>query len=164
MNRIDFHTMSLIAQQIRDALGDEDDSITFWDTLDGETDARDILEYLLEQTREAEAFADAIKARADAMHARSKRIAARGTAHRVAMMAVLKAAGERRAELTEATIGTSKGRDRVVVYNDAEIPTQLCKVVKSPDAAAIKKQLLAGVDVPGARLETGPDSLTVRAR
>ena len=40
----------------------------------------------------------------------------------------------------------------------------LCVTDVRPDKAAIKEKLSAGVKVPGARLETGPDGVSVRIK
>jgi len=50
----------------------------------------------------------------------------------------------------------------VQIVNEDSVPTQLCKIVRSPDKTAIKKLLEAGEVVPGAQLQRGADGVTVR--
>jgi len=51
-----------------------------------------------------------------------------------------------------------------MITNPEEIPSQLCKVTRTPDKAEIKKQLLAGEKIEGASLETGPSTISVRMK
>jgi hypothetical protein len=58
----------------------------------------------------------------------------------------------------------SATRPSVVIEDEASIPSQLCKVVKSPDKSAIKAALEQGEVVPGASLSAPSQTLTVRVR
>jgi Siphovirus Gp157 len=60
------------------------------------------------------------------------------------------------------TISRTKPRLSLRIVSEADIPSQLCKSV--PDSAAIKAQLEAGETVPGAVLEAGEASITVRVK
>jgi hypothetical protein len=44
------------------------------------------------------------------------------------------------------------------------IPTQLCKITKTPDKTAIKKLLEAGENIEGAELSRGPLTVSVRMK
>lgn len=153
-----------MAASLRDMLGDDFDEVTFLDTLEGETDAMDIADRLIASALDADAMADAIKAQETELRARRDRMESRANAYRHQMMTLLDAIGVKKLERPRATISKRAGSTRVVIVDDAAIPSQLCKVVQTPDKAAIKAQLQAGEAVPGAALEMGPDSLSVRVK
>ena len=52
----------------------------------------------------------------------------------------------------------------VVIHDEKAIPTQLCKTTVTPDKAEIKKQLKAGVEIDGAYLFTGEQTISVRMK
>jgi hypothetical protein len=154
--------IEIVAATLRDQLGEEYDEATFLDTLDGETDAMDIADRLIADIQGDEALSAAAKAQARALHDRASRIADRATAHRAALCALLKAMGEKKLERPAATVSVRPGNVSAHITDPEAIPTQLCKVVKQPDKAAIKAHLVAGEKVPGAELIRGNDILTVR--
>jgi hypothetical protein len=57
------------------------------------------------------------------------------------------------------------GVESVELSDGATIPAEFCTVVPAqlkPDKAAIKKAIKSGAEIPGARLVTGDDVLTIR--
>lgn len=143
-----------------------DDGETFWDTLDGETDVLDMIDRHLAASQDDAALAAAIKAQEDDLRARRQRIELRSAAHRDAIRLIMQAAGQRKLERPRGTISLSAARLSVQIIDDTAIPSQLCtvKTITSPDKAAIKAQLEAGEDVPGACLVRGDETLTVRVK
>lgn len=153
-----------IANDVRAALGDDFDEETFLDTLDGETDATDILSVLIQERQEAEAHVLASKEMASNYTARAKRLANKSSAMKSAIHALLLAIGERKISHPLATISIVKGREGVEIINDKDVPRRLCKVTHTPDKAAIKAQIDAGEKVPGAILTTSPESVSIRIK
>jgi len=163
MNRhVDLPLIARVSAELRDMLGDDWDEQTFMDTLDGETDAADIADALLAGMQDDDALAEAIKAQADALAARAKRIAARAAAQKRTLLAVLDATGLRKMERPRGTISRRAGGVSLVITDEAAIPSQLTRTRVEPDKAAIKAQLQAGEDVPGAALVRGDDTISVR--
>ena len=160
----DLPLIARVAEQIREMLGDDYDDDAFLDTLDGETDAADILDRVVAKMQDAEALADAIRGQIAELTARRQRIDARAEAMRATLLTIIDAMGMTKVERPRATISRRAGLLSVRITDETAIPTQLCKVVQSPDKAAIKKQLQAGEAVPGATLEAGPDGVTVRVK
>lgn len=160
--RFDPHLIETVAAELRDMLGEDFDEETFLNTLDGETDALDVADALISGMQDAEALAVAAKTQADALKARSDRLKARSAAYKGRMLTLMDAIGQKKLERPAATISRRAGSLSVQITDEASVPSQLCKVVTTPDKTAIKKQLEAGEDVPGARLERGPDGVTVR--
>ena len=159
--RIDLQHIRRMADEIR-AMVDDDNAETFLDTLDGETDAMDILGHLIEDREDATAQAKACDEVAKKYADRAKRLRARGDAMKRAMGDVIDAMGQRKVQHPLGTVSRVQGRTSVYVANPDAVPTQLCKMVKQPDKTAIKKSLDAGEDVPGAELRTGEDTVMVR--
>jgi hypothetical protein len=157
---IDLPTIRAMAEEIRALSGDDDQ--TFLDTLDGETGAAEIAERLVADMREAAAMAEAAKAQARALSERAARFEARAKANRAQLGPLLDAMGRRKLVLPAATISRTKGRPRLVIDAPDDVPTQLCRIKREPDRDAIEASLKSGETVPGARLEAGPETVTVR--
>lgn len=162
--RANIPLISQISADIADMLGDDFDPDTFWDTLDGETDVLDIADHIIRKMQEDAALAAASKAQADDLAKRAKRIGERANAHKAALLTLLDASGQKKLERPAATVSRRKGSLSVAITDEREVPSQLMaiKTTAAPDKTAIKKQIEAGVDVPGAALVRGNDSVTVR--
>lgn len=151
-----------VSEQLTDMLGEDFDPEAFWDSLDGETDAVDLIDRLLSGRQDAKALADAIKAQADQLSARRKRLEERAKAFDKTLLSILDATGQKKVERPQATVSRRTGSLSVLIRDEADIPSQLCKLTVSPDKTAIKKQLQEGEEVPGAELVRGDDGVTVR--
>ena len=162
--KIDTHFIAAVSADLADMLGDDFDPATFWDTLDGETDALDLIDRLLATMQEDEALEAAIRAQEADLKRRRDRIAARVPAKRKALAAILHATGQKKVERPRATVSLRPGVVSVRIINEADIPSQLqtVKTTTAPDKAAIKKHLEAGEAVPGAELVRGDETISVR--
>jgi hypothetical protein len=163
MRKIDTNTIAAVAQEIRDILGDDFDDVTFWDSLDGEVDAGDILDRLIWKTQNDLHMIAAIKEHEAKLRNRRNRIEARVSANRAAMLSIMDAAGVKKAERPCATLTRRNGSASVHITDENAIPSQLCQIRRVPDKTAIKAQLEAGDDVPGAEIQIGADSVTMRS-
>ena len=161
---VNIREIEIISAEIKDILGEEFDAATFFDTLDGETNIGDLIETLILSKADAEANQIGAKKVADDFTARVNRMAHRQKSISTVLGRILDAMGEKKIVHQLATISRTKPRESVVVFDEKEVPTQLCKTVVTPDKAAIKKQLEAGEAVPGARLEKGAAGLTIRIK
>ena len=161
--RINIGNIQQWADEIRAVTDDQE---TFLDTLDGQTDALDVLDALMIERAKASAAEDAAKAVAGIFADRAKRQVEKQASLSRMMGKVLDAIGETKIQRPIGTISRTKARQSVEVYDGAEIPTQLLrtKITIEPDTAAIKAQLEAGETVPGARFKTGEPGITVRIK
>lgn len=162
--RADLRLIETVSEQLSEMLGDDFDPETFWDSLDGETDALDILDHLLASMQEDDVLAGATKAYASDLSSRASRIAARAAAKKKTLGLILDAAGQKKVERPRGTVSRLAGRLSVQITDETSVPSQLCKTTVAPDKAAIKKQLDAGEIVPGAELVRGEDSVSVRVK
>ena len=143
-----------------------DDEETYSDTLEGETNVMDLLDGEIAAMQFDEALAEAIKAQEDALRVRRERVSMRAEAHKKNLKLILKHAVLQKAERPRATVSIRPGSLSVRIVDEAEIPSQLMreKVTRAPDKAAIKAQIEAGVEVPGAVIERGDDTVSVRVK
>lgn len=151
-----------MSDNIRAMVGDDEDC--FLDTLDGETDAMDVLGKLIQERQEIQANEAAVKNLAKTYQERAARLNAKADAISQTIGHLLDAIGSKKVAHPLATVSRTKARQSVVVTNPEEIPTQLTKVKRSPDLAAIKEQLEAGEFVPGAEIKLGNPGVTVRVK
>ena len=159
----------LVDKQMIERIAEElapyaDDVEAFWDTLDGETDVMDLVGTLLENIAKAESDNEAILSLIDKYHDRAKLIRNRKDKLKSTLQNILVATGQKKIPHALATVSMRKGGQSVKIVNDEEIPSQLCKVVKIPDKAAIKNQLLAGENIDGAVLLQAPDTISIRMK
>jgi hypothetical protein len=159
---IDYEEIRRMSDNIRAMVGDDEDC--FLDTLDGETDAMDVLGKLIQERQEIQANEVAVKALAKTYQERAAKLNAKADAISQTIGHLLDAIGSKKVAHPLATVSRTKARQSVLVTNPEEIPTQLTKVKRSPDLAAIKKQLEAGEFVPGAEIKLGNPGVTVRVK
>jgi hypothetical protein len=69
-----------------------------------------------------------------------------------------------RVDAPDLSASLSAGRAPLVITDEEAIPSQLCRITRSPDKVAIKKALEAGEAIPGAALGEPSSILTVRTR
>ena len=141
-----------------------DDPETFLDTLEGQTDALEVLRRCVLARAEAAAQEAATKELAAIYFARSRRLAEKQDSLSQFIGEILDAIGETKVQLDVATISRIAGRPKVNLIDEDQIPTQLTKVTYKPDLVAIKAQLEAGEIVPGAELTQGNKSINVRIK
>ncbi|MGB1751617.1 MAG: siphovirus Gp157 family protein [Paracoccaceae bacterium] len=159
---INYEEIRRMSDNIRAMVGDDEDC--FLDTLDGETDAMDVLGKLIQERQEIQANEAAVKALAKIYQERAARLNAKADAISQTIGHLLDAIGSKKVAHPLATVSRTKARQSVLVTNPEEIPTQLTKVKRSPDLAAIKEQLEAGEFVPGAEIKLGNPGVTVRVK
>ena len=159
---INYEEIRRMADNIRAMVGDDDDC--FLDTLDGETDAMDVLGKLIQERQEMKANEAAVKALAKTYQERAARLDAKADAISQTIGHLLDAIGSKKVAHPLATVSRTKARHSVLVTNPEEIPTQLTKTKRSPDLVAIREQLEAGEFVPGAEIKLGNPGVTVRVK
>lgn len=162
--KIDTAYINRIADDIKLTLGDDFDQETFLDTLDGETDVMDVIGWLIQQRGEAQTFAAACKQHAAEYTERQKRLEVKAKKMASTIGDILDATEQTKITHPLATVSRTKGRQRVVISDESAVPSQLCVTTVKPDSAAIKKQLEAGEEVPGAELVTGDKGVTIRVK
>lgn len=159
---IKFEDIREMADLVRLLTGDDQD--TFLDTLDGETDAMDILGKLIQERTECSIYEASAKELAATYTARAKRLSNKQEALSITIGHLLDAMGQTKIQHPLATVSRTKPRKKVVVVDPHDIPSQLTTVTVKPDMTAIKKQMDAGELVPGCEYQMGNSSVTVRIK
>jgi len=159
---INYEEIRRMSDSIREMCGDDDD--TFLDTLDGETDAMDVLGKLIQQDQELKVQEKAVKELIDLYKKRASTLSARQDATRQVMLQLLQAMGQKKVPHALATVSVTKPRWSVEIVDEAQVPTQLKITTSKPDIQAIKKILDDGEPVPGARPKVGNQSINVRLK
>jgi len=136
----------------------------FWDTLDGETDVMDLVSNVLTEINEAEAGMIACHEMAKRYSERRSLHDARKVRLNQMLKTILLCANQSKIPHPLGTVSLRKGTESVAITNEKEIPSQLCRITVTPDKAEIKKQLQAGVQIDGAELITGPQTISVRMK
>jgi len=134
------------------------------DTLEGETDLDRVLSKLVDFVREAEAMADAVKARKDEISERQKRYERQGESGRKIIHQLMEAAQKDKVTLPEATLSITKPRTSVEIVAIDTLPQGFYRTERKALSSEIKKALEAGEKVPGAELRLGSPGLTVRTK
>lgn len=133
-------------------------------TIEGETDFDRVLEAIVEAKLDADSMAEAGRIRRNKLSDRIKRYEAMGERMQALVFDLMKAADKKTHRIPVATISVRPGAQSVFVEDEAEVAklqgfTKTETVIKRDE---IRKALMAGEPVPGARLLTGPATLQIR--
>ena len=134
---INYEEIRRMSDSIREMCGDDED--TLLDTLDGETDAMDILGKLIQQDQELKSQEKAVKELIDLYRKRVSTLTARQDATRQVMLQLLGAMGQKKVPHALATVSVTKPRWSVEITDEAQVPTQLKVTTSKPDIQAIKR-------------------------
>ena len=159
---IKYDEIRRLADSIREICGDDED--TLLDTLDGETDAVDVLGKLIQERLEVLGYEATNKELAEQYKRRADKMASKADAINQQMRHLLNAMGVKKVNHALATVSITKPRWSVEVVDEAQVPTQLKITTSKPDLRAIKKILDDGEPVPGCRPKVGYEGVTVRTK
>ncbi|MET3924560.1 siphovirus Gp157 family protein [Devosia sp. 2618] len=141
-----------------------DDEELRLDTLEGETDFNRIMSRLVRVRNEKLADAEGLGSYIGDLSERKARQVRGADGVKALMLSLMSVADLPKLVLPEATISVTKPRSSVEVIDVDALPQGTFSIVRQPDKAAIKAQLEAGDDVPGATLKTSEPGLTVRTK
>lgn len=140
----------------------QDDADLRGDMLEGSTAAYDVLTRLVNIERDADSMSKAIAERIRDLSSRKARAEKRKDAMRLMMLRIMRAIGAPKVNLVEATVSITKGRDSVEVTDADALPDAYVRIERVPDKKALATAL-ANDNVPGARMRSGEETITVRA-
>jgi uncharacterized protein YhaN len=153
------------AQKLISELGpDADDLILRADTLDGATDALELARRIVRAALDAEAMADAAKARMEALASRHDRFKAQADRARTTVKEMLDVLGIPKLLDPEFTASLRAGPPKLLITDEQKLDEEFWRVSKSVDRPLIKAALDAGRRVEGATLSNGSQILSVRTR
>jgi hypothetical protein len=146
MNPIKLNEWRRIADQLREACGDDDD--LFADMVEGETYALEVIARLHNDRAEALELIEGIKARENDLKARRTRLANREAALKTAIGQVLRAVQLPKAELPEATYSVRDGKPRLEIVDTDAVPFDYCVDKPVPDKAFINARFADADELP----------------
>lgn len=156
-------TAAFVVQALKDA-GITPDDPDFEHLVESECDALERLRRMLRAARYTEANAKALKEIETEMKERRQRFESKADTLRSIVKQAMQTLGLQKIDAPDMTASLTGTGPSVIIEDETAIPTQLCKVVRSPDKTAIKAALEQGEVVPGASLSAPSQTLTVRVR
>jgi hypothetical protein len=156
-------TAALVVKALQDA-GIGPDDPDYETLIESECDALERLKRMLRAARMTEANAKALKDIEADMKERRARFEAKAETLRAIVKQAMQTLNLPKIEAPDLTASLTTTRPSVVIEDETAIPSQLCKVVRSPDKTAIKAALEQGEAVPGASLSAPSQTLTVRTK
>lgn len=132
--------------------------------IDGETNFDRVIEVITDEFLEALSMKGAIADRIESLKERSERYSRKAETIRSLAFDLMQAADRPKVELPVATLSIRKGVNSVIVEDERQLPQGYFRIERVPLKPEIKKALEAGEAIPGARLERGPDGLSVRTK
>jgi len=138
------------------------DEETLRDTIEGQNDALDVARQLIRSSREDEAEANGLAEYIAALQARRSRLTARAEKREAAALSLLTEIGEKtlRDPAFTASLVPTPGK---VIFTDTSILPPWAWRTPDPELnkAEVRKRIVAGETVPGARLSNGGMTLRI---
>ena len=138
-----------------------DDAEALADTLDGLTEAGDVVASLVRRAREAEAFAAANKRLAKDYQERASYLELRSDRLRASALSLMEAMGEKKIKRPEFTVSITHTKGQLEVYDEDQLPEGFFKYRREVDRTALAA---AAEPPPGTRMTNGSSHLTVRVK
>lgn len=139
-----------------------DDPDLMADSIEGETGFYEAVDAIVAGMDDDQILLDGIKARKDELASREARIKKRVEYRRGLIEQMMAVSGERKIERPTFTASLSARPVKPVINDEAEIPSQFWKSKPVLDRTALNNALKNGESVPGACLDNGGESLTLR--
>jgi hypothetical protein len=154
-----------IAQQLLSELGpDAEDEILKMDMLEGSSDALEVARRLVRISLDAQALADAAKARMQDLATRHDRFRAQADRARTTVKEMLDVLEIPKLLSEDFTVSLRAGPPKLLITDEQKLAEEFWRVSRSPDRPLIKAALDAGRRVEGAVLSNSEPILTVRTR
>jgi len=148
--------------------GHGDDAELRADTIEGETFLHDAIGAVLDQIDECDVLTIGLKAKENAFADRRAAVEKRAEILRAAIEQAMIATEQDKLILPTATVFISKRKPGLMVENEADIPSEFFIAQPAPapklDRKALAEAINGGRTVPGARLDNGTVSLSIRRK
>jgi hypothetical protein len=151
---------------LRDS-GDANDQEIVETAIEGETSLIEAISATMDANDEDDILIVGIKAKEETLADRRKAAEQRIERRRAAMEQAMIITEQEKFTLPTATIFLTKRKPNTVIDSEAEIPAvfwTIPKVEPKLDKKALKEALEAGEEIPGAHLDNGSISLSIRRR
>lgn len=146
----------------------EDDKELIADTIEGQTGLNEAIEAALSEIDECEVMIAGLKAKETAFEARRRSAENRAERIRAMIEQAMVATDQQSIRLATATLSLARRQPSVVITNEADIPVRFWIEQERPapklDKKALAEALKGEEPIPGANLDNGTLSLSVRRR
>lgn len=163
--RIETEAAKRLLANLRDQ-GHGDDAELMADAVEGETSLHEAVEAVLAQIDECDVLEIGLAAKEEAFASRRAKVKARKEFLQAAIEQAMLAAEQQKLTLPAATVFLSKRAARLIVEDEASIPSRFFVEQERPapklDKKALTEALKANETIPGATLDNGSVSLTIR--
>ena len=132
--------------------------------LTSETDLHEFLTVVVKRMGQTEANIEGIGDWIAELKARQQRFEQRCDAMRSLAFKLMQQAAVKKVELPLATLSIRAGQPRIIITNEAALPSDCVRIKREPDKIAIKEHLARGEPVPGAELSNSEPVLAVRIK
>lgn len=148
--------------------GIEDDAELVADSIEGETNLLEAIDAALSEIDECEIMVTGLDEKIKAFDARKKAQKDRAERLRALIEQAMVATDQQQMKLPAATISLSRRAAGLVITNEADIPARFWVEQERPaprlDRKALSDALKANEEIPGAALDNGQISISVRRR
>ncbi len=154
------------ARTLKEALGaDAEDAELLSDMIEGETGLFELVDGVVELINQDQEVLDGIANRQKDLSDRKERVAWRQSKRKAKLEQALAIFSEKSIQRPEVTLTLRSNPDKLVIHDEAEIPSQFYKRGEPKlDKVGLKRVLKEGETVPGATLEPAPQSLQMRPK
>jgi len=143
-----------------------DDTEALADTLEGASNFKEAVAYVMNEMDEDQMLIAAINQRMAVLTARRERLELRAERMRAALCQAMERAGEKRVTLPECTVSLATVPGKVIIIDESLIPDRFMVYPEAPpprpDKLTLARALKEGIEVEGATLSNG--SVTVKVR
>ena len=165
MSQLDYRFVEQVRRDLAALLADnpelEEDDVLRLDMVEGETNAMELLDQLIQAERDARTLGEAIDLEIARLNKRFTRFENRRMAIRKLMMQLMEAANLKKAERPAATVSIAAGRPKVLITDESAIPPAFTRTKVEIDKESIAKTLKAMGEVPGATLSNAEPTLRI---
>lgn len=139
--------------------GDED---LLLDALEGQTNILECVDWILDKLSNAEALEEALAIQIKSMGERKARFQVQQERFRALLNTCLTLTTLDKIERPRATVSLRQTPPKVIVTDEAILPEDYVRVKREPDKVAIGAALKSGMEVAGATLGNGGQTITVK--
>ena len=139
-----------------------EDEILRADMLEGQTDLHKALSTFVRLIGEAQGNIDGLAAYVTTLQSRATRFERRIEAIRGLIFKLLTIADLKKVPLPEATLSVRRVPGHVIITDESQIDEDFFRVKREPDKKAIKEALEVGINVRGAEMSNGGETLSIR--
>ncbi|RVH27857.1 siphovirus Gp157 family protein [Sinorhizobium meliloti] len=165
------HRQTEAAKSLLSSLRDQgvdDDAELVADAIEGETNLLEAIEAALAQIDECDVLITGLQAKEEEFETRRKSIERRAERVRALIEQAMLATDQTSLKLPTATLSLTKRAPGLIVNSEADIPSRFFVEQERPapklDKKALAAAIKAGEQVPGANLDKGSVSLSVRRK